>query len=489
MIHPPGVIDKYAPECVIGHLGGGGGAVASSAGVAAAAQPALPAGQNYYSVEDVAKHATEKDCWVVVADQVLNVTSFLKDHPGGALAILTFAGRDATEEFNMIHPPGVIEKYAPECVIGRIGTSSAAPGALSNNLNAPLLSKGEKIPNEHYWGDWRDMADENPGVLYINFSAWWRSIMSMVVSFIVEIVKTIFTTGNFKFTNDRTGLTRSAIFLILFQVVHAVGNLHVYGGPDDYNGYAYFYVRLYWSGLGLDANLFEEYLLLAALLHVAVGLKRTWDISLNYKVSSGKLNLAISGVVLLVFMIIHLIQFRFAPTDVFFLRPPPYLINWGEMLRLQLFYTDDKSVPIVGVRNLYKHQLELFSGSLLTTIYYLFSTVVFVTHACLGWQKLVPAPAFSIPKAHQRRVAFMGYCIFVFLGICFFSYPIYSRLTTPKPGVCTTAASECAKPFCYGDDGFLLKNAELLKTKGCEFWARQSFTQPIYDIPLQNNPL
>ena len=32
---------------------------------------------------------------------MLDVTSFLSEHPGGELAILTFAGKDATEEFNM----------------------------------------------------------------------------------------------------------------------------------------------------------------------------------------------------------------------------------------------------------------------------------------------------------------------------------------------------------------------------------------------------
>lgn len=36
-----------------------------------------------------------------VDGQVLDVTSFLSEHPGGELAILTFAGKDATEEFNM----------------------------------------------------------------------------------------------------------------------------------------------------------------------------------------------------------------------------------------------------------------------------------------------------------------------------------------------------------------------------------------------------
>jgi cytochrome b involved in lipid metabolism len=59
-------------------------------------------------MEEVAKHVTNDDCWVVVAGDVLNVTSFLKEHPGGELAIMTFAGKDATHEFNMIHPPDVI---------------------------------------------------------------------------------------------------------------------------------------------------------------------------------------------------------------------------------------------------------------------------------------------------------------------------------------------------------------------------------------------
>jgi cytochrome b involved in lipid metabolism len=32
----------------------------------------------------------------------LNVTNFLKDHPGGKKAILLFAGKDASDEFNML---------------------------------------------------------------------------------------------------------------------------------------------------------------------------------------------------------------------------------------------------------------------------------------------------------------------------------------------------------------------------------------------------
>ena len=54
---------------------------------------------------------------------MLDVTKFLKDHPGGKKAILIYAGRDATEEFNMLHKPDVIEKYAPDTVIGRVKAS------------------------------------------------------------------------------------------------------------------------------------------------------------------------------------------------------------------------------------------------------------------------------------------------------------------------------------------------------------------------------
>lgn len=52
-------------------------------------------------MEEVAKHNNDEDPWVVVADQVLAVKDFLPDHPGGAKAIMLYAGRDATEEFGM----------------------------------------------------------------------------------------------------------------------------------------------------------------------------------------------------------------------------------------------------------------------------------------------------------------------------------------------------------------------------------------------------
>lgn len=73
-----------------------------------------------YSLADVSKHNKADDCWVVVNGQVLDVTDFLADHPGGKKAIMIYAGRDATEEFNMMHKPDVVEKYAPYAIIGTL---------------------------------------------------------------------------------------------------------------------------------------------------------------------------------------------------------------------------------------------------------------------------------------------------------------------------------------------------------------------------------
>merc|ERR1719491_1456346 len=122
---------------------------------AAAAAPA--GGGGGFTMEEGAKHTSKTDCWVVVAGQVLNVTSFLSEHPGGELAILTFAGKDATEEFNMIHPPDVIPKYAPDAIIGVVGTGGgggapAAPAA-SGGAAAPLLASGHKGRN---WKKYED---------------------------------------------------------------------------------------------------------------------------------------------------------------------------------------------------------------------------------------------------------------------------------------------------------------------------------------------
>merc|ERR1711953_914605 len=121
--------------------------------------------------------------------------------------------------------------------------------------------KGSKIANHQAWGtmegsdNWRvHLMDEPMGFLGFAW-AYAYAGWALLLSVLYEVCATIFSATNIKITNDRVGLTRSAIFLIIFIIIHAVGNLHVFKGPDDFNGYGYFYVRLYWTGFGLPANI------------------------------------------------------------------------------------------------------------------------------------------------------------------------------------------------------------------------------------------
>ncbi len=51
-----------------------------------------------YSLDELALHNTEQDCWLVLGDKVYDVTKFISSHPGGK-AILEGCGKDATELF------------------------------------------------------------------------------------------------------------------------------------------------------------------------------------------------------------------------------------------------------------------------------------------------------------------------------------------------------------------------------------------------------
>ncbi|WVZ93161.1 hypothetical protein U9M48_039165 [Paspalum notatum var. saurae] len=51
-----------------------------------------------YTKEEISKHSTRKDCWIIIKDKVYDVTPYVEEHPGGD-AILNNAGGDSTEGF------------------------------------------------------------------------------------------------------------------------------------------------------------------------------------------------------------------------------------------------------------------------------------------------------------------------------------------------------------------------------------------------------
>ncbi|KAF0884201.1 CYB5B protein, partial [Crocuta crocuta] len=53
----------------------------------------------YYRLEEVAKHNSMKEIWLVIHGRVYDVTRFLNEHPGGEEVLMEQAGADASESF------------------------------------------------------------------------------------------------------------------------------------------------------------------------------------------------------------------------------------------------------------------------------------------------------------------------------------------------------------------------------------------------------
>jgi len=416
MIHKAGTIEKnLVPEggngpVLKGKLGGGAPAPGGGGG-----GPAVPDG---LTMDEVGKHTTEADCWVVVNGKAYDVTKWLAVHPGGVQAITAFAGKDASDEWNCIHKPGTIEKNLfPGNPNGPVDK-----GAVSGVVNtAPAVPAGPIEPS----------APEGNGGIPGPLGA----IIFLALNIVKMLIRTIFFTGNlvFKFENNRNGTIRSACFLLTFTIVHVAGNfVGMIKGPDEANGEGYFFDRIAWTGgLGLfkdsPFSVVEEYLALGLLLHVSVALKRSWDISINYCLNTGRWNMLLSGLTILFFLTVHLADIRFSSEMKYtMLRPPPYFVAWPGVLEGRVFYEVDTSIPLQRVRDLYTREVELFKD-LGTCALYTTCITIFWCHLMIGWKKIVPADAMQIPKDHVKMVTYLGWVaasaiVSMYISVVWYTY-------------------------------------------------------------------
>jgi L-lactate dehydrogenase (cytochrome) len=82
----------------------------------AAAKPS----SSLISFDEVQKHNTRSDCWVVIDGKVYDVSEFIDMHPGGAAIIAKNAGKDVTKIFKPVHPPDALELLDESKHLGRV---------------------------------------------------------------------------------------------------------------------------------------------------------------------------------------------------------------------------------------------------------------------------------------------------------------------------------------------------------------------------------
>ncbi|KAF5635571.1 L-lactate dehydrogenase (cytochrome) [Fusarium sp. NRRL 25303] len=91
------------------------------------------------SLDDLKQHNTANDCWIAVHSKVWDITHFINEHPGGPEVLLNLAGSDATELYNDVHAPDIIEDLPSDKLIGLLEESAI-------NRPAPKTTQIDPVP-------------------------------------------------------------------------------------------------------------------------------------------------------------------------------------------------------------------------------------------------------------------------------------------------------------------------------------------------------
>ncbi|TEY84256.1 hypothetical protein BOTCAL_0018g00330 [Botryotinia calthae] len=75
-----------------------------------------------FSPSEVAAHKdAENGMYLIIDENVYDVTNFLEEHPGGAKILKRVAGKDASKQFWKYHNENVLKKYGEKLKIGSVG--------------------------------------------------------------------------------------------------------------------------------------------------------------------------------------------------------------------------------------------------------------------------------------------------------------------------------------------------------------------------------
>ncbi|ESO06799.1 hypothetical protein HELRODRAFT_76893 [Helobdella robusta] len=77
--------------------------------------------------DEIKKHNTRTDRWIVIEDKVYNVSEWAKKHPGGSAIMGHYAGQDASEAFREFHKDKLkVSKYMAPICIGNVVPKASA---------------------------------------------------------------------------------------------------------------------------------------------------------------------------------------------------------------------------------------------------------------------------------------------------------------------------------------------------------------------------
>ncbi|KAL8750510.1 MAG: hypothetical protein Q9184_006404, partial [Pyrenodesmia sp. 2 TL-2023] len=97
------------------------------------------------STEEIAKHNTADDLWIVIDGQVWDMSEFAPKHPGGIGLILKYAGHDASHSYNEVHSSSLLPNtLTTSKLMGTLDTS-----AISDSWSKPPPQQNPKVQLQH----------------------------------------------------------------------------------------------------------------------------------------------------------------------------------------------------------------------------------------------------------------------------------------------------------------------------------------------------
>jgi len=80
-----------------------------------------------FSTADVASHNKADSLYVIVDEDVYDLTKFQDEHPGGKKILQRVAGKDASKQFWKYHNESILKKYQKQLQVGSLDSKAAPP--------------------------------------------------------------------------------------------------------------------------------------------------------------------------------------------------------------------------------------------------------------------------------------------------------------------------------------------------------------------------
>jgi len=78
-----------------------------------------------FTVDEVAGHKKPDDLYIIVDQDVYDLTKFQDEHPGGKKILQRVAGKDASKQFWKYHNESILKKYQPKLQVGSLDSKPA----------------------------------------------------------------------------------------------------------------------------------------------------------------------------------------------------------------------------------------------------------------------------------------------------------------------------------------------------------------------------